>query len=325
MDLTVRPMEETDFQPCASLLKGRLAYTKSVIAELPRVWLRLLHDEAMNGAVFENRSSSGSSPVLLAFGVSVFVTDAWVAVAKSSSEPYLTARTVRSELRGAKSPILRPTALRRTSDAVLNVLILHYCEAPQLQPELYRLLRYRVMQSFLETHRGYRVKEVIQELWDEIDPAFLLNGWGKVRSDYASYFTDRGDPIPPPGRRPYLIGFTHEEALINPGDLIAPVFTFTPAQFPFSRTEKRLLRHALLGLTDPELAGGLGIALPTVKSHWRAIYDRVARIVPELLPEVHPAIEGSAIRGQEKRRRLLEYLRRHPEELCPGLDKRRSP
>ena len=28
---------------------------------------------------------------------------------------------------------------------------------------------------------------------------------------------------------------------------------------------------------------------------------------------------SGAVRGQEKRRRLFEYLRRHPEELRPGL------
>lgn len=322
MDITVRPMQEADFPACVTLLKGRLAYSETMIADLPRFWSRLLRDEAMNGAVFENRSG-GAPPSMLALGVSVFVADAWVAEAKSSPEPYLTARTVWSELCDANSPILRPTDVRQSPAAALNVLILHYCEAPDIAPEVRPPLRYRVMQAFLETHRGYRIKEVLQELWDEIDPAFLLEGWGRVRNDYASYFTDRGEPIPPPGRRPYLIGFTREEARLHPGDLIAPVFTFTPARFLFSRAEKELLRQALLGRTDTELASALGIALPTVKSHWRTIYGRVTRVAPDLLPRTRPVRERGAIRGQEKRRPLLEYLRRHPEELNPALDDRR--
>lgn len=117
MDITVRPMEAADLPACATLLKGRLAYPETVIADLPRFWSRLLRDAAMNGALFENRSG-GDTPRILALGVSVFVADAWVAQAKSSPEPYLTARTVSSELRGASSPIQRPADIRDRKSVV---------------------------------------------------------------------------------------------------------------------------------------------------------------------------------------------------------------
>jgi hypothetical protein len=79
-----------------------------------------------------------------------------------------------------------------------------------------------------------------------------------------------------------------------------------------------MLRQAILGYTDVELARRLQLALPTVKNRWRALYDRLGRIAPELVHEVDCS-SNQAVRGQEKRRRLLEYLRRHPEELRPGL------
>lgn len=316
-DLVARPMEERDFAVCVSMLTGRLAYADSLIAELPRAWLRLLEDQAMNASVFENRNDS-EIPEILGFGVSVFVTDAWVAAAKKSAEPYLTARTVHSELHDSASPVLRPEDIERQPDAFLGILILHYCETPSLEPDLARTLRYLAMQDFLAANRGYRIKEVIQEVWDEIDPAFLLNGWGKVRTGYEAYFTDRGESVPPPGQRPYLIGFTREEALREPGDLTAPLFTFIAPKFSFSPAEKRVIRQALLGRTDPELARELHVAVPTVKSHWRSIYNRVLRVDPALLGAVQcSGAEPRPTRGKEKRRQLLEYIRRHPEELCP--------
>jgi hypothetical protein len=316
-DLTARPMEEGDLAACASMFKGRLAYPDRLIAELPRTWLRLLRDDAMNASVFEDRNESEPGDIL-GFGVSVFVTDAWVEAAKNSSEPYLTAHTVHRELHGPASPILRPEDIARQPDSSLSILILHYCETPTLEPDLARMVRYLAMQDFLASNRGYRINEVIQEVWDEIDPAFLLNGWGKVRTDYESYFTDRGEPVPPAGRRPYLIGFTREEALDKPGDLTAPLFTFIPPRFSFSPAEKKLIRQALSGRTDLELARALHVAVPTVKSHWRSIYDRVVRVDPELLSDVQRSeAEPRPTRGKEKRRQLLEYIRRHPEELCP--------
>jgi hypothetical protein len=59
-----------------------------------------------------------------------------------------------------------------------------------------------------------------------------------------------------------------------------------------------------------------------VKARWRTIYDRVGEVASDLLPVA--ADDGaSGRRGPEKRRRLLEYLRQHPEELRPSLPRRR--
>jgi DNA-binding CsgD family transcriptional regulator len=323
-DITVRRMEERDMAVCATMLTGRLAYPSRVIGQLPHAWRRLLRDDAMNAVVFENRDGS-PPPVILAFAASVFVTDAWAAAANSGTEPYLTARTLRAELSDPVSPILRPGEIARRLASRLRILILHYCETPTLEPERARALRFRVLQEFLHTNRGYPVEEVIQELWDEVDPAFILEGWGKVRRDYASHFTDRAVPVPPRGERPYLVGFSRAESLREPGDPIAPLFVHTPPILLFSPAEKRLIRHAMHGLTDPELARELHIALPTVKSHWRSIYRRALRVDLDLLGDDRTRASGSgATRGREKRRRLLEYVRRHPEELCP-IDYRRVP
>jgi hypothetical protein len=62
----------------------------------------------------------------------------------------------------------------------------------------------------------------------------------------------------------------------------------------------------------------LHVALPTVKGRWPQIYARVAAASPALLPEPDPAASEVA-RGREKRRSLLDYLLRHPEELRPHL------
>lgn len=104
--------------------------------------------------------------------------------------------------------------------------------------------------------------------------------------------------------------------------MAAPIFVDTPPRLGFTTGEQRMLRHALVGKTDAQLTQSLGLGLPTIKSRWRGIYDRVGRVAPEVLPEIKA--DGGvpvAFRKQEKRRQLLEYVRRHLEELRPGLSR----
>ena len=90
---------------------------------------------------------------------------------------------------------------------------------------------------------------------------------------------------PPGDPRPYLIGLTREDVEVYPGWMGTPIFTWTPPGFGFSPAEQALLVPALGGGTDRDLAQALGLALPTIKSRWRQIYDRVAAVDPGLLPD----------------------------------------
>jgi DNA-binding CsgD family transcriptional regulator len=314
MDLRCRPLERRDMDGCLRLFRGRLAYPSETLFQLSRCWNRLLADEAMVTAVIENHEIR-ERPQILAFGGSVFVADPYMCEARRGLEPYLSARTVALEVRG-RSPILRPEAIRRVNaDGGLNLLLLHYVEDREgLGPGDLPSVRYRMLEAMLTNHRGYRIREVLQEFWDEIELSFILNGWGRLRTDYTDFFRNRGLAPPPPERRPYLIGLTDAEASANPGDMAAPLFVYAPPRFVFSRGEQRLLARARLGETDGQIAGSLQLALPTVKGRWRQIYARVAAVSPDLLGDPDPD-PGGQTRGKEKRRRLLEYLQRHPEEL----------
>ena len=77
----------------------------------------------------------------------------------------------------------------------------------------------------------------------------------------------------------------------------------------------------LPGGTDAELADELGTCVSIVKNKWRSIYNRVASRWPELFSDDSHADVQISERGREKRRRLLTYLREHPEELRPVLQK----
>ena len=317
MDFVIRPLEERDLPACVELLRGHLAYPASILPELPKVWRRLLREDALVAIVVESEGSEAKPGTILAFGVAVFVTDGWMAAARTGDEPYLAVRTIRQELAGP-SPFLLPAAIRRANhgDGV-NVLNLHYAETP-LSEELREALEYRIQLAFVEYMRGYRVKAVLQELWDEVRPQAIVNGPYAVATDYAGYFRNRCEPLPPLGQRPFLLSLTRQDVAGHFGHVAASIFIHTPPRLGFTRAEQRMLRQAVFGYTDIELAQRLHLALSTIKNRWRALYERLALVAPDLAPQPNPSF-NEAVRGQEKRRRLLEYVRRHPEELRPGL------
>jgi hypothetical protein len=322
VDFLVRPLEERDLSACVGLLRGHLAYPASILPEIPKVWRRLLRDDALVTAVAESGSLDSHPGTILAFGMVVFVTDAWMAASRTSEEPYLSVRTIRQEVKGP-TPILRPQAIRRdNAGGGLNALHLHYVEAP-LPEDARRTLDHRMRLAFVEDMRGYRVKAALIELWDEVPLYAIKSGPYPIVTDYASFFQLRGEPLPEPGRGPFLLGVTREEVVTDFGRAVAPAFVDVPPRLGFTRAEQQLLRQATFGYTDVELARRLELAVPTIKNRWRAIYDRLGRIAPELFAEIDCSF-NAAVRGQEKRRRLLEYVRRHPEELRPGLWRTRS-
>src|SRR5688572_13387136 len=275
MGLMWRPGGLGDLTRCLALLREHCAYDSATLERLPAVWRRLLDDAALILGVVED-DGGPQNRRLLAFGASVFVTDAFLARERAGNEPYVTGRAIQAELQGP-SPILRPEAIRaaQARDG-LNLLNLHYAEVKEgVDPEMQHRVRFLVFEAFVGQHRGYRIKEVLQEVWDdEIPPPYILKGWGPVRSEYAAFAASRT----PGGPRPYLLGLTREEAGAAPGWMAAPIFTWTSPRFGFSPAERALLIPAFGGGTDRDLADALGLAVPTIKSRWRGIYERVAAI-----------------------------------------------
>jgi hypothetical protein len=92
------------------------------------------------------------------------------------------------------------------------------------------------------------------------------------------------------------------------------IFSYTPPRFHLTAGQRLILVRALDGATDIEIAEGLKVSPDAIKKRWSAIYARVEEVMPGLLPEA-AAPRESGSRGTEKRRALLAYLRRRPEEL----------
>jgi DNA-binding CsgD family transcriptional regulator len=106
-----------------------------------------------------------------------------------------------------------------------------------------------------------------------------------------------------------------------PSTPVSAVFTYLPPRFRFTAGEQRMLLRAIEGLTDEEIAGTLSISRDAVKQTWRSIYDHVAQVMPDLVDRGQ-MVAGEGARGQEKRRRIVAYVRDNAQELRPHHPRR---
>jgi hypothetical protein len=123
-------------------------------------------------------------------------------------------------------------------------------------------------------------------------------------------------------RQPHVIGHTRSSAIGQIGSWIGSLFVHHSPHFCFSRSEQRLLAAAKHGETDEELASRLGISLSATKKTWHMIYERVEQDDSQLIPSRSDTDRFNSDRGREKKRRLIAYIREHPEELRPLSRKR---
>ncbi|MEP7098629.1 MAG: hypothetical protein ABI748_13285 [Dokdonella sp.] len=313
-----RPMQPADVSECVDIVAADPVMGPRYgadVNELGNTWRHLLGSAATTTAVFEQPQQKRKK--LVAFGISVFVSDEFVHQIKTPPlrwcGPELAKRVT-----GPDSPILSDTQVRdANSGEGLNALVWESFATPEIgrRPEVYHAL----LGAFIEAHRGFFLKELItlqsgsaDRLQFTVDSGGLY--WNPVRQLYATA---------PPGpaerlvAQPYIVGVTRELAFVRPGSWLSTLFDYRPPGLGLSRGEQQLLLTALAssGGTDRDVADELRLSVPTVKKMWGSAYRRVNACDPELIPDSGQAESGAHDRGREKKRSLLAYVRDHPEEL----------
>jgi DNA-binding CsgD family transcriptional regulator len=323
MAVRSRPMQPKDVRECVEIIASHAVigprYGRA-IADLGAAWFRLLGCEAKSARVF--LAGEGPRAPICFVGVSVFVSDDFVRELKTPPGfwlgPELTRRIVRGD-----APLLSGRQLRdANSCGGLNLLVWEGCMRPEFEQDN-EILR-DVMTAFIEDHRGFLWKEIISSQLESVERLrwMLKTGalWWNPRT--GCYVEPAENDLREIVAMPHTIGVTRqievEQSNAWAASWVGALLNVHPPTCGFSHGEQQLLLSALDGAggTDQELAGALGIAVSTVKKQWLSIYRRVTDRLPKLVPD-HAATAGNSERGKEKRRRLLAYLRKHPEELRP--------
>jgi hypothetical protein len=286
----------------------------TMIERLPSAIRSVLGRDAAVALVFEE--CQGSAAKLLGVGMAVFVSDDFLREVKSKPHFWIGPELATRITRGI-SPLLSDAEVRKANSTVgLNLVVWHNSPYPKDRERAE--VGTTVMVAFDQSYRGFRLKELIaqadciEQLWGMRNAGGLY--FNRIRRCYGDFpKVDFGDF----SNEPHNVGISRELALTRGGSWVGSLFLHAPPQFGFSRAEQRQLFLALNGSTDEELTHMLDCSLSAVKKNWRMIYDRVARCFPDVVTDNSSMDRESQSRGKQKKQRLLDYLRKHPEELRP--------
>jgi hypothetical protein len=318
INLMARKGSAEDLPSCYALYKLlQLPCHQTNARILPEMWHTLLSAGAMQLFLVEDREKPAGSRIV-SFNASVFVTDEFCLEARLTLPPYLGVELARRYLARQLPVLNREQIGRANADDGLNVLT---CFAGwtdyKFSPEQFLAVREKQSEALYLALRGYQIKEFLAETIGKESSRWMLDAGTRLRRHYSHYFRKSLLGEPQRSQGPCLVGLTRKEAVAHPGSNIARLFIYTPPRFHFNRSQRALLRHALMGETCEKAAASLSVSPWTVKKRWHAIYNRVANVDSELLPpSIAYGLQPSS-RGTERRRQLLNYLRQHLEELRP--------
>jgi len=316
MTFTCRPMRPKDVHECVDIVAAHPVIRQrygDALSDLKAVWLALMGREAFRPVVFEDSQHSHAG--IIGDGVSVFVSDHFLRALKRSPFFWVGPELTRW-LSSGQAPLLSDCEMRQrnarggltvaTWEGAIRAEFLH-C------PEVLTAF----CSAFIENHQGFLLNEVLGQgmTRDTLDLS-LRSGFLLLQED--GRYADSGEsPLDEVFEKPHHIGLTRELALSRVGSWVGSLFVCQAPQCGFRPSEQRLLLTALRGGTDEELANDLAISISAVKKMWLSIYERVSTHLPSLLPN-RTFMQESVERGREKKQRLLNYLREHPEELRPA-------
>lgn len=315
MFIKYRPIRQRDLIECLDCIRDGFAYDLPSRIALTDFWRELLRTGAGVGAVMEDLTAPKGHGIVR-FVICVFISDDFACYLKTDAPPLVGRHLLGAWIKGAP-PHMSPSQIRfANAGAGLNILILHAGSPTHvLCTEKRRLVADRAVAFLSYLMSGYRCHEVLEEVYDEFSCRWAAGAGFRLRKTCPDIPAMRIHPQLPTEIRPHLFGVTSEEAEASAGTLASVLFGYRPPKFHFTLPEQELLIEALGGETDDDLAAALGVAVVTVRKRWSGIYDRVGCVSPWLLPE--DATPHDAMRSQEKKRRVLQYVRQHMEELRP--------
>lgn len=268
----------------------------------------MLEGRAAMFTIFESHGFGEIRPVALS--MSVFITADFSRCLQSGCSPFMALEVAREVLRGGPG-VLDASAVRRERDQGLRIAYLHgeFLEQPLGEPGD-GFTWDTFARAVVTAYRGLRIEEFMTEATSESWQQLLLQAGLRPVADHARALGPH--PGPASMERPILFLVTRADARRATGSRIADLFIDAKPQLGLRRPHVELANEALDGLTDEEISDALCLSLSAVKKRWQALYDHLDSVAPGLLGSSEPF---RPVRGTERRRRLLAYLREHPEEL----------
>lgn len=300
-----------DLPECLSLRPAKNGSEIVGQAKVLEGWRRLLEmTDATRSAVIERKRDG--SPEIVGFGLATFVTKEFADAEMSNPAPGLNARIIASVVDNVPVIATYNQIREANTRGDLQQATLDFSWKNCLDADERNTVSIFLGRAYMALFAGYHLSRTFLEAVDEVDLQLVARQPGFETIDRFEGFR-RANPDSSWNAERALMAVTTESSRVNQYSIASAQYqNHIPPQFGFTQGEQQLLEAALDAVDDKEAASTLFVTMPAIKRRWMKIFERVAAIMPELCPE-----DGNGTRGIQKRQRILNYVRHHPEELRP--------
>jgi hypothetical protein len=261
----------------------------------------MFRDPFFLSAVLESSPAIGGYRQV-GFGASVLVRSAFAEAEIADPRPDINSRLIAGIHAGQPLLATRNDVARANAGEGVSVLVVcgHWRDEI-LDPDDRQRVQTLFVASFARQIAGYRIQRILNESADEPAREFAQRSVVyRTIGEFREF-----------GRTVWLM--TPELAKTMPASVGNILFTYDEPILRFRESDQQLLVAALGGAIDDDVSGVLGITLAAVKARWRSVFARISETMPGLLQDVRE----SGGRGMQKRHRVINYVREHPQELRP--------
>lgn len=243
-----------------------------------------------------------------AMGITTWITDEAVAALAKDTQLSRTQLLYQSAAQGAQW-VMQAADIRQAHDKrALNLMILHFWTRSDVSKPEFHPVFLQAHASFRDIHQGFGVQTLLQEVPLEQAPFLTAAGLQTIHTCSDSAF----GPLA-------WMGITQKDAVANPGSTLSFLFFSPERRLKLKPAVQRMLALAFSRNTDDDIACELGCSRDYVRKLWGDAYADMEQ-AGVLAPLVQQAPSTSApVRGPERRRTALEFLRGNPHELRPGI------
>jgi hypothetical protein len=245
---------------------------------------------------------------LLGYGASVMVSDEFAEANETHSRPGLNSRVIEEVHAGSKHILTEKAIARDNAGDGLNLAMLagRWSNSRNLTGSRLTEVQNMLGATFARLHEGYRLKRIVADFVDEQDRVFAEATKVYRLTPYLTQTTEFS------GR---VLGIADAESVrAVVGTIVYSLFHTPRPRLRLRPTNQELLLAALEGGTDNELADRLRISLAAVKRRWESIF-RTCEEAGIVSAETERG--SNSKRGSQRRHHVLNYMRRHMEELRP--------
>lgn len=301
MSITSRPATLADIDRCLSIQPMYLGDALVGRRAALDAWKQLAQDGFSASNVLESTSLPPSDRIV-GFGASVFLAPAFASAELASPRQDINSRVIASVHSGRSVLATHDEVARGNATVGIDILVLVGTWRDEILSQQERQeARTNLASDFVQKHAGYRIRRVFVEAAEQQERAFVEQS---IEFRLVAEF---------PESRRALFLMTEESVQGIHGSIGNILFKRSKPVLRLRDSDQQLLLAAMGGATDLELVSEIGVTLSAVKARWRATFARIAETIPELIPDLADH-EG---RGLQKRHRVLDYVRNHPEELRP--------